>query len=197
MRYLWYYRIHTRRAVVAGILAVLGSLLWTQGCRTQRAPAAALRDAVMRGDVARVQSAIAAGARADARGDMGQTLVHLAVVAGTARKDMLEILVKHGADVNAADATHLTALHYAVAQRPVHVVEALLDCGADPNAGGDAHPPVLIWAVELRVSPRIVACLLKAGAMPDAKDRYGISAREYATINGQPEILALFAEASK
>ena len=49
-------------------------------------------------------------------------------------KDIVNILIEHGADVNEKSSNGLTALHIAVEARQVEVVHALLSNGADASA---------------------------------------------------------------
>jgi len=46
--------------------------------------------------------------------------------------ELVDYLIKHGADVNAEDVQHKTALHYAVQEHRLDTTKVLLDHGADP-----------------------------------------------------------------
>jgi ankyrin repeat protein len=50
---------------------------------------------------------------------------------------MINLLIDHGADVNAADSSHQTALHHAVSVGNLPLVERLIAAGADVDAMSD------------------------------------------------------------
>ena len=132
------------------------------------------------GDVASVHRLIAAGADVDDTDAWGVSAAVLA--AHTGYGDLLELLLEHGADPNAADAG-FSALHTAVMRRDSRMVGTLLDHGADPNAvlrtwtpirraSRDHHfaPPLVgatpFWLAARFTAPDIMRLLVAHGADP-------------------------------
>lgn len=61
----------------------------------------------------------------------GKTLLHLA--SENNDTELMELLVKHGADVNSRDAEGFTLLHVAAIRGKMQIVKMLLELGADDN----------------------------------------------------------------
>lgn len=106
---------------------------------------------------------------------------------------MLKLLVKHGADVNAADATGDAAIHYAASVGAVQALRVLVSGGADPNARGAGTPPLHLAAdtyddsgPDIRdKSVRAIDVLLEAGADPLALDAEGRRAYHHILTYGK------------
>lgn len=129
-------RYACRRALVAAAMSALAGLAWSQA----QAP---LVEAAARGDLARVEALLRAGADIEQRDANGRTAVlaatdgnHLAVV---------RALIAAGANVNAQDALRDSAFLLAGARGYTEIVRATLAAGADlklPNRfGGNALIP--------------------------------------------------------
>jgi ankyrin repeat protein len=69
--------------------------------------------------------------------------------------DVVELLLEHGADPNAADAG-FTALHAAIMRRHLGMVAALLDHGADANAPVKAWTPTRRSSKDYNFAPELV-----------------------------------------
>ncbi|HAU2125134.1 TPA: ankyrin repeat domain-containing protein [Legionella pneumophila] len=58
------------------------------------------------------------------------------LIGGPSNDSVIDLLLKHGADINSADKKGMTALHYAVQnfynyrKEPLHLIKKLLECGA-------------------------------------------------------------------
>ena len=90
----------TRRMLACAALALLA------GC------AESPHDLVIRGERARLEERLAADpAQATLQNKLGKTPLHCAVT--MRRRDMLDLLKRHGADLNAQDKTGMTPLHVA------------------------------------------------------------------------------------
>jgi ankyrin repeat protein len=97
-----------------------------------------LHNAVLQDNVALAKSLLAKGANVHAKSNSGQTPVFYAK-----NKEILELLLKYGTDINAQDKDGLTALHQATAHSNTEHVRLLLTHGADTNArirGKEATP---------------------------------------------------------
>ena len=93
-----------------------------------------LLDAIRRNDAAAAERLLSAGADANAApvADVGgEQALHLAAYYGIS---IVKVLLKHGADVNAATALGHTALHIAAKRGHAEVARLLLDRGADVEA---------------------------------------------------------------
>ena len=90
----------------------------------------------------------------------------LAQAAGNGHKAMVELLLKNGAPVNAAEGDSQTALHRAAARGYLSVTETLLAAKADVNAQAENGRTPLTLAVENSVVP-VAAVLLAHGADPN------------------------------
>ena len=90
------------------------------------------------------------------------------------RREVVAVLLEHGAKVNARDESRRTALHLALRQKGgVELVEMLLEHGADVNV----RPPPLHEAVSrYRDTPELVRLLLDKGADVNATDSEGRTA---------------------
>ncbi len=106
-------------------LCVLLTVLF---CMTGCAPS--LHDTVARGDVERVRVMLERDPQlANARGHLDKTPVHYAVT--YKQSECLELLLRHGADINAADYTGMTPLHVAAMLGRKEEAEWLLEQGAE------------------------------------------------------------------
>ncbi|MBI2824360.1 MAG: ankyrin repeat domain-containing protein [Planctomycetia bacterium] len=112
---------------------------------------------------------------------------------------MATLLLDRGADPDARNWDHVTALHQAVRARNLAVVEVLLARGADPNARDKSRGSTPLrravsatgaggtaGTAELMVP--LTQILLKYGADPDARDKRGVTVRASAKA---PEVCAV------
>ena len=140
----------------------------------------ALMFAARVGAIESARRLIGAGANVDDTDARGVSATALAAHAGFG--DLVELLLEHGAEPNAAKAG-FGALHVAVMRRDRRMVGALLDQGADPNAvlrtwtsprrsSRDHHfPPPLVgatpfWLAARFTAPGIMRLLADHGADP-------------------------------
>ncbi|MBQ9575239.1 MAG: ankyrin repeat domain-containing protein [Synergistaceae bacterium] len=121
------------------------------------------------GDITKIEEAIVNGANVNAKEDKdedGCTALMIAVCGGHA--DVVELLLKHGADVNARDNTDWTALIYATNEGHEEIAKILLKHGADVDAREKIGITPLINAAS-HCYAEIVELLLKHGANVNAQ----------------------------
>ena len=98
--------------------------------------------------------------------------LHVAAIVGC--KQICQLLIDCGADVNAKDKHDCTPLHWAARAGHKDVVEILLDCGADVNALNISRSSALFGAVQSdRVN--VVKLLLSSGAEVNLTDDRGFT----------------------
>jgi ankyrin repeat protein len=129
------------------------------------------------------------GADPNARDEAGEFLTGgknataLMLAARSRDPRTVQLLLDHGADVNAAASTGATALTEAISARHVEAVRMLLERGARVNyAFGQIRQTPLIWA-SFQECPEIVEMLLDAGADVHAKDALGSTALVWAAMS--------------
>ena len=124
------------------------------------------------------------------RGAFGQTPLLMATSA-SGNVEVIDVLLKHGADVSAHDDNGFTLLDIATAQGRDGVVGRLLEGGADPSAKGpDGWTPMHRAAVGH--SPRYAATLehiINSGADPNTLDEDGLPLVLYTQAVGTRQIL--------
>jgi len=130
-------------------------------------------------------------ARADSDGikRAGETPLTLALLSYE-HKEMVELLLTHGADVNVMLSGGTTPLSRAIDRDLTYDVELLLANGADPNA------KVYNWATPVHFAvwhgrTKLLELLLNYGADPNAKDRGGRTPLWYAEQNSYDKGIAL------
>jgi ankyrin repeat protein len=155
----------------------------------------ALLQAARRGSAARIRSLLAGGADLNVRSPIppfrvcstGEDeardwtpLMHAAYAGNT---DVVELLLAHGAPVDARDDVGSTALILAARKGRLPVVRRLLVHGADVNATDCGGSTALIGAAWTGKAA-VVRALLANGADVKARDRSGWSALGYAALSG-------------
>ena len=105
----------------------------------------------------------------------------------------VKALIAQKADVNAAEADGMTALHWAVRANDVPTVQMLLRAGAKVNAVSRyGMTPILLAAQN--GDPTVVAALLKAGANPNSAMPEGETALMTAARTGNVDSIKLLVE---
>ena len=114
-----------------------------------------------------------------------ETATPLMISAANGDLAQVEAYIAEGADIHAQDKELTTALHYAVYNFEVDVVELLLHEGANPNDSDDYS--TALTAALANESYDIAALLYNAGADPALKDASGYSALDYLDVSTTEE----------
>lgn len=85
----------------------------------------------------------------------------------------IEALVKAGADINKWNYNNETPLHHAVKRNLQTVATKLLEMGANPNIKDPRYGQTALYVAADLINEAMVELLLKHGADPFVKDKYG------------------------
>lgn len=121
-----------------------------------------LVEAIASGDLRRVQSLVAEGARVNDQTPAGVTA--LTTAAGLGRVDIARFLIEKGADVNVKSPSGFTALMSAALNGQTTMVKLLIDSGADVKQADSSGRTALTYAGQNKHNQEIVELLQKAGA---------------------------------
>ena len=115
----------------------------------------------------------------------------------TPNPDVIQALVRLGADPNAKDKDGWTALMFAARDNSnPEVIVALVKAGADPNARNGDGMTALMFAAGKNSNPEVITTLVKADADPNARNENGDTALMLAAgINSNPEVIAALVKA--
>lgn len=118
--------------------------------------------------------------------DLRRTPLHFACA--QAGLPLVELLLKHGADVNATDFADHTPLHGAAFAGVPDIINALLAMKADPNQRNRQRVTPLFHAA-VRGSLPAIEALLRGGADLKAVDNLGETALHRAATGGHVEVI--------
>ncbi|KAA8491229.1 putative ankyrin repeat protein [Porphyridium purpureum] len=147
-----------------------------------------LRDAVVARDVAAVEALVRAGSvDVDALVDGCVRASALTIAASRGFADVVDVLVRLGADVNARGAAQMTALMYAASRGFVDIAVALVDAGAELDACAIGHSNALmVAAAKGRID--VANALLERGANVNMWNAAGMTASDIAHDAGFLEL---------
>ena len=111
------------------------------------------------------------------------------------RKEVLDMLLDAGADINESDVTVGSALTWAAYYDREDLVADLLERGADPNVVNNVGGTPLIVAAT-KGSTRIVQMLLDHGADPAAKSKDGKNALQWAQAAHRADVAKVLQDAA-
>lgn len=160
----------------------------------------ALMRAAQRGNAEMVKALLAAGADPNAQDKRGWTaLMGACVSRNTPDTAIAQALIDAGTQLELKNEHGFTALSYAAQSGKLEHVKCLLAAGAELNSRDKQGRNVLHRALECKVAPAMVRCLLLAGAEPRQVHPF-LPAEDYlladAVYHGQPaEIIQQLIEA--
>ncbi|KTD00995.1 ankyrin repeat domain-containing protein [Fluoribacter gormanii] len=100
------------------------------------------------------------------------------LIGGPGNDSVIDLLLKHGADINSADTKGMTALHYAVQnfynyrKEPLHLIQKLLECGASLEVRNEKGQTPIETAQEhskdgrVTASDKLLASLKSSNSLP-------------------------------
>jgi len=123
----------------------------------------------------------------------GMTALHYAV--GEGNKEVMELLVSNGADVNAVNQDNglVTVLHWAAVNGKRDVMKRLLEHGADVEAKAEDGWNVLHFAAQ-NSQWEVVKWLVGHGVDVEAKEKYGQTILHFAARNNEWEVVKWLVE---
>lgn len=87
---------------------------------------------------------------------------------------MLDLLVKHGAEINLKDKNHSSPIFFAISNGQVAAVETLLTLGGNINLPDEHGATPLMYAIQ-RNQYSCIDALIRRGANLNAKDQTGVT----------------------
>ncbi len=122
---------------------------------------------------------------------MGSTALHKAVFSNNS--DMVQLLIKDGADVNAPGYAE-TPLHVAAFYGHAKIAEILLNAGANVNALGYKWDDTPLQVAAIHGNADVVKVLLSHGANLNAEDKNRETALQLAQEYNQTDIVSILAK---
>ena len=122
----------------------------------------ALMIAYHNGNIDNIIVLLNAGANTDLCDDDGDTLLHYAA-SGDCSKEILQIVIDHGSDVNATNKKNETTLMKACKKGNIDAMSVLLNAGADPHIADDYGCTLLHHAVTNACSKEVLATIIDQG----------------------------------
>jgi cytohesin len=151
---------------------------------------------LLAGDVDQIQLQISKGADVNTKDEEGLTALHLAARQG--RKDAVELLLAHGANINArlTGWPGWTPLHEAAAANQKEVAELLITKGADINtncakAGGGRFGGTPLHEAVFEGHRDMAELLISKGANVNAKQSGGLTPLDVAAFVGHRDVVEL------
>jgi ankyrin repeat protein len=148
-----------------------------------------LSGAARAGDANRVKLLLAEGKdpnQSDAAG--GRTALHWAVRNGNV--EIVDILIKGGADLNKGDQAGKTALSHAAESGKVDLTRKLIESGADVNKRDLVGGNSVLWAAGLGNADTL-AIVVEAGGNVDVKDINGLTPLQWAAQTGKTDSMKI------
>lgn len=151
-----------------------------------------------RGELVAVQGILSSGVPVNATNQVGGTA--LMAACASYRVEVVDYLLRAGADPNIRTKEGQTALHTAVGSSPSmpdrqrDCVRLLLNHGADINAQDRCGITPLMNAAWFGCTPSVTE-LLNAGATAELKDLQGRTAKDMAVLKKRSDILGLLGAA--
>lgn len=133
-------------------------------------------------------------ATANMRDQDGRTPLIHAVLAEDADPSIVQLLIRHGADINAFDSGQKwTALHFAARDQNEAIVRSLLEAGATVDPA-DMFGNTPLWRSVMNSTSNLAAMkeLVKHGADPHRKNNRDVAPIDVAREIGRTDIVALF-----
>ena len=121
----------------------------------------------------------------------GQTYLHFAAYLG--HVDIVKVLIRNGADVNAVDRYMETALHFASKYGHVDVAKVLIQNGANVNAVDKWKKPALHWAARTG-HVEVAKMLIRNGANVNAVEEDNWTALHIAAYDGHVDVAKVLIE---
>lgn len=150
------------------------------------------------GDADKVSDFLARGEDVKARDKDGWTALHHATLGGV-HDDVMRLLIRAGADVNARTPGGETPLMFSARKGKVEEVRVLIEAEADVNLANKGGETALIMVADRGHSEEeaeaVTELLLRAGADSDAKDSSGQTAMQLAKESKRPRIVKLLKDA--
>ena len=118
----------------------------------------------------------------------GNTCLHDAVV-GNCSKEVLQVIIDQGVDVNETNMENVTALMIACENNDLYAIHVLLNAGADPNIIDSMGDTCLHAAVHAGCQKEVVPAIIDHGADLNITDQHKQTALVLACCLGNLDIL--------
>ena len=135
-----------------------------------------------------INELLKAGADPNIADDKGATCIHHAVFDGCS-KDVLEIIVNHGGDVNVTNKNNRTTLILACKKGNNDAINVLFNAGADPNIIDANGATCIHYAVVEGCSKDVLEIIVNHGADVNATDKNHVTALMLACVKGNKDVI--------
>lgn len=159
-------------------------------CKTDRLGVTPLYYACRYGHYEVVKVLLNGGADVHLKDNYDRQAIHCAGITADGRR-VLELLLKHGADLEAREKNRYTPLTFATVWGPTDVVEFLIEMGADLGARTGYGDTLIMMAVKVVRHDR-VRMLLRSGADLQVLDRNHRSILHLLATNSDEEMINIF-----
>ena len=148
----------------------------------------ALMIACLKGNVDAVDVLLNAGADVNFADVNGDTCFMYAIT-GDCRKEILQTIIDHGADVDATDRHNVTLLVKACHKGNIGAINVLLNAGADPNAASADSETCLIYATSRCFCKEVLWAMIDHGANVNATNKNNETALMIACQVGTSDVI--------